>query len=152
MTFSELGAAGSSPSAPKTSEFRSAGRRRPSGSTSICSVGSSTSPDPLTNWKSAIAHLGDRLERDYLEPARKFARGFGTFGSSTMVGYEIPLGGRVGKVVGGQRRYARKLGLFGLFGPRVITRDLAEIEAEFRVEIEAWLTEQERRHATQADR
>lgn len=115
-------------------------------------MGSSTSPDPLIDWKSAIAQLGDRLERDYLEPARRFARGFGIYGSSTMVGYEIPLGGRVGKVVGGERRYARKLGLFGLFGPRIITRDLTEIEAEFRVEIEAWLREQERRTGTEGDR
>jgi hypothetical protein len=102
-----------------------------------------SSPDPLVDWKVAIGQLGDRLERDYLDAVRRFARGFGIYGSSTVVGYEIPLGGRVGKIVGGQRRYARKVGLFGLTGPRVIVRDLADIEAEFRVEIEAWLKEQQ---------
>lgn len=103
-----------------------------------------TPPDPLVDWKIAIRQLGDRLERDYLDPVRRFARGLGIYGSSTVVGYEIPLGGRVGKIVGGERRYARKIGFLGLTGPRVIVRDLADIEAEFRVEIEAWLKEQER--------
>jgi hypothetical protein len=106
-------------------------------------VSTPPSEDPLIDWKSAIGQLGDRLERDYLEPVKKFARGFGIWGSSTVVGYEIPLGGRVGRMVGKRAQYARRRGFLGLFGPRVLVRDLADIEDEFRREIEAWLREQE---------
>ena len=64
--------------------------------------------DPLTDWKLAIRQLGDRLERDYLERVSKVARGFGIWGSSTEVGYEIPLGGRIGRLEGNSARYARR--------------------------------------------
>ena len=99
--------------------------------------------DPLTDWKLAIRQLGDRLERDYLERVSKVARGFGIWGSSTEVGYEIPLGGRIGRLEGNSARYARKTGPLGLFGPRVLVRDLADIEREFRLEIDSWLQDRE---------
>jgi hypothetical protein len=101
--------------------------------------------DPLVDRKAAVRDLGDRLERDYHPRVIRFAAGFGTWGSSTIVGYEIPLGGRIGAVVGGSRRYARRTGLFGLLGPRKIIKDLPQIESELRQEIEAWLSDQERR-------
>src|SRR2546428_4345629 len=106
-------------------------------------MSSSPSPDPLVDWKSAIGQLGDRLERDYLERVRKVAGGFGIWGSSTVVGYEIPLGGRIGRMVGSRIQYARRSGFLGVFGPRVLVRDLGDIEDEFRREIETWLREQE---------
>src|SRR5437899_1004692 len=99
--------------------------------------------DPLTNWRGAIGDLADRLEGDYLERVRRVAAGFGIWGSSTQVGYEIPLGPRIGRVVGEHVRYARKTGPFGLIGRRVLIRDLADIEREFREQIEAWLRERE---------
>jgi hypothetical protein len=61
-----------------------------------------------------------------------------------MIGYEIPLGGRVGRLVGNSARYAKHVGLFGFLGPREQVRDLADIEAQFRAEIEAWLRDPER--------
>jgi hypothetical protein len=99
--------------------------------------------DPLTNWQLAIRQLGDRLERDYVARVTKVARGFGIWGSSTEVGYEIPLGGRIGRLDGKSARYARKTGPLGLFGRRVLVRDLADIEREFRLEIESWLRDRE---------
>jgi hypothetical protein len=117
-----------------------------SGSISTYSV--SSPPDPLVDWKGAISQLGDRLEHDYLARVRRVAGGFGIWGSSTMVGYEIPLGGRVGRMAGNHVRYARRSGFLGLFGPRVLVRDLGNIEREFRREIEAWLNEEEHRSRT----
>lgn len=104
-------------------------------------------PDPIVNWKAAIRELGDRLENDYLTRVRRFAGGSGIWGSSTQVGYEIPLGGRVGKLVGGHARYAKRTGALGLFGSRVPVRDLHDIELQFRHAIEAWLADQESRSA-----
>jgi hypothetical protein len=114
-----------------------------SGFTWICPNEQAALVDPLVDWKSAIGQLGDRLEGDYLDRVKKFARGFGIWGGSTVIGYEIPLGGRIGKMVGNRARYAKRSGLFGLFGRRELVRDLADIESQFRREIEAWLNEQE---------
>jgi hypothetical protein len=56
--------------------------------------------DPMVDWRAAIREFGVRLERDYVDRVSRFARGFGVWGNSTSVGYEIPLGGRVGKLAG----------------------------------------------------
>jgi len=55
----------------------------------------------------------------------------------------IPLGNRIGPMAGWSARYAKRDGLFGLFGRRRPVRDLDAIEAEFRSEIESWLRSRE---------
>lgn len=96
------------------------------------------------DWRSRVRAVCDRLDRDYYPRVSRYAGGFGTWASSTMIGYEIPLGGRVGRLVGNSARYAKRVGPFGLLGPREQVRDLADIEAEFRTQIEAWLRDRER--------
>jgi len=46
-------------------------------------------------------------------------------------------------MAGWSARYAKRDGLFGLFGRRRPVRDLDAIEAEFRSEIESWLRSRE---------
>jgi hypothetical protein len=99
----------------------------------------------MVDWKAAIRQLAERLERDYVARVSRYARGFEVWGNSTTVGYDIPLGGRVGRSEGGMARYARRTGFLGLFGHRIRVRELAEIEAQFRKEIEQWLVNRERK-------
>jgi hypothetical protein len=91
--------------------------------------------DPMVDWKAAIGQFADRLERDYRERIGRYARGLDVWGNSTTVGYDIPLGGRIGRSDGGIARYAKRTGFLGMFGPRIRIRELADIEAEFRREI-----------------
>ncbi len=99
------------------------------------------------SWKDAIRQLRDRLDRDYRPRVTRFARGLDTWGNSTIIGVDVPLGGRVGPMWGHQVRYARKTGPLGLFGPRVILKDFGTVERELRRALEAWLAEQESRKA-----
>jgi hypothetical protein len=103
--------------------------------------------DPeLDNWRAAVREVCDRLDADYFDRVKPFADGFGTWASATMIGYEIPLAGRFGgRIMGRNARYARRTGPFGLFGRRVKVRGLADIELEFRKEIDEWLREREAR-------
>jgi len=103
--------------------------------------------DPMVDWKAAVLQLADQLERDYSDRVGRYARGFEVWGNSTTVGYDIPLGGRVGPTTGGIATYARRTGFLGRFGRRIRVRELADIEAQFRQEIEQWLVEQERKQA-----
>jgi hypothetical protein len=106
----------------------------------------------MVDWKAAIDQIAERLERDYSERVARYAHGLDVWGNSTTVGYDIPLGGRVGPSDGGIARYARRTGFLGLFGRRVRVRELADIEAQFRQEIEQWLADQERKHSAGPDR
>src|SRR5688572_5319152 len=108
--------------------------------------------DPMVDWKAAINQVAERLERDYRERVERYARGFEVWGNSTTVAYDIHLGGRVGPSEGGIERYARRTGFHGLFGRRIRLRELADIEAQFRQEIEQWLVDRERNHGAEPDR
>jgi hypothetical protein len=99
----------------------------------------------MVDWKKAICQLGERLERDYMDRVHRFARGIDVWGNSTSVGYDIALGGRVGPMVGGMARYAKRAGFLGVFGRRTRVRDLGDIEGQFRREIDQWLADQERK-------
>lgn len=103
----------------------------------------SGSPD----WRAGVDQLAHSIYRDYEARVGRFTGGLGVWGSPTWVGYEIPLGGRVGRMKASSVRYAKKLGLFGWFGRRVQIRDLADVERQFREELDVWLAEQERRAA-----
>ena len=103
-----------------------------------------------TDWKSAVLDLAERIEGDYQEKVGRFAKGINVWGNSTTVGFDVALGrGRSGPMWGRHTRYAERRGFFGLFGPRVEIRDLADVEREFRAEIDTWLAEHERK-ASQA--
>jgi hypothetical protein len=104
--------------------------------------------DPMVDWRAAIREFRERLERDYVGRVSRYAGGFGVWGNSSSVGYEIPLGGRVGKLAGTTARYARRNGFLGIFGRRVRVRELADIEGQFRQEIDQWLADQERKSTT----
>src|SRR5439155_5080993 len=79
-------------------------------------------PRELSDWRAAVRDTADRLERDYVDRVTLHAEGFGTWASSTLFGYEIPLRhrGPVGSLLGRHERYARKTGFLGLFGRRVL--------------------------------
>src|SRR5438045_3931467 len=100
----------------------------------------------LDNWRAAVREVCDRLEGDYFDRVKPFTEGFGTWASATMIGYEIPLPGRFGgRLMVSNARYARRTGPFGLFGRRVKVRNLADIETEFRKQIDEWLRAKEAR-------
>jgi hypothetical protein len=99
----------------------------------------------MVDWKAAIGQFAERLERDYNERVARYAHGLDVWGNSTTIGYDIPLGGRVGRCDGGIARYARRTGFLGLFGRRIRVHELADIEAQFRRDIEQWLEAQERK-------
>jgi hypothetical protein len=99
----------------------------------------------MVDWNAAINQVAEALERDYDKRVARYAHGLDVWGNSTTIGYDIPLGGRVGRSDGGIARYARSTGFLGLFGRRVRVRDLADIERQFRREIDEWLVEQERK-------
>lgn len=103
------------------------------------------------DWKPAVLELCKRIERDYQDKVAPFAKGIDVWGNSTTIGFDVRLGsGRSGPVWGTHARYAQRRGFLGILGPRVQTRDLADIESEFRLEIDKWLAEQERKK-TEAD-
>lgn len=75
-------------------------------------------PSLATSWQEVVRALMTRFDRDYQHRVAPFAEGLETYGTSTMVGVDIRFGGRVGPIWVHQVRYANRLGLFGLFGPR----------------------------------
>jgi hypothetical protein len=97
-----------------------------------------------------IRDLRGRLERDYQARVWQFARGMDVWGNSTVVGLDLPLGGRIGPMTGHHVRYAKKTGPLGWFGPRISLLDFNAVEAELRVWLEAWLMDQES-HRPQSD-
>ncbi|MBI2756897.1 MAG: hypothetical protein HYX52_09335 [Chloroflexi bacterium] len=102
--------------------------------------------DPLVDsWRDVMRQLDHRLVRDYLSRVRRFGRGVGVWGNSTTVGVDVPLGGRIGPMWGHEVRYAKRTGPLGLFGSRIIIKDLDAVEAELRQALDEWLTEQDAR-------
>jgi len=93
--------------------------------------------DPIDDWKAAVREFCDRLEHDYVNQVTRFAGGFGTWPIARRSAVKFRLG-ECGRRIGRSERYAKHV-LLGLFGPRVLVRDLSEIESEFRREIDPWL-------------
>lgn len=95
------------------------------------------------NWRVSVRELDDRIHRDLGPRVALFAQGIDVWGNSTMVGVDIRLGGRIGPLWGHRVRYAKKHGPLGLFGPRTILKDFADVESELRGAVEQWLREHE---------
>lgn len=99
-------------------------------------------PSASDDWNQAVGEFCRRLEQDYQGRIGQFAKGIDCWGNSTTVGFEVRLGeGRAGPLWGNHVKYAKRVGLLGVFGRRVQTRDLTDIERQFRHEIDEWLLE-----------
>ena len=90
--------------------------------------------------EAQVLEAQERLANEFRE--RFFAAGatgFDVWGNGAKIGVEARFGSLVGPVWGPSVRYARRNGLFGIFGPLVPFRTIESVEAELRTECEAYL-------------
>ena len=84
-----------------------------------------------------VLEICRRLESDYRQAfADAGGSGLDAWANNANIGVETRFGGRIGPVWATSVRYRRRAGLFGLFGPLVDVRTLAETERELRREID----------------
>jgi len=80
--------------------------------------------------------MARRLAEDYRPRVAELGGEFSVWANSTEVGFEIPLGGRLGHRWEKRVRYARR---FTLIGKTVPFKTFDEVDAELRELLDGWI-------------